>query len=137
MNYNQKDHSHCPPKNSPCGNEGEHRCCLCLKPKDMTQDWKEKIVDVLSNHYNDIFYGDVEPEKQNDGIINFIESLLKEERNAILSEVEREVEKKLEKWDESAEELEDGWGNYTVCLPWELKEKKLDISTTINNLRVK
>lgn len=32
-------HSHCPTKNSPCGNEGEHRCCLCLKP--IKNNWKE------------------------------------------------------------------------------------------------
>lgn len=57
--------------------------------------------------------------------------------NKVLDEVKREVEKKLEKWDESAEELEDGWGNYTVCLPWELKEKKVDISTIIDQLKLK
>lgn len=41
MNYNQKDHCHCPTENSPCGNEGEHRCCLCLKP--IKNNWKELL----------------------------------------------------------------------------------------------
>lgn len=27
--YNQRDHTHCPDTNSPCGFEGKHRCCLC------------------------------------------------------------------------------------------------------------
>ena len=29
------------------------------------KNWKEKIIDVLSNHYNDIFYGRGDEEKQN------------------------------------------------------------------------
>lgn len=57
--------------------------------------------------------------------------------NKVLDEVKNSLEKELEKWDESAEELEDGWGNYTVCLPWELKEKKVDISTIISQLKLK
>lgn len=57
--------------------------------------------------------------------------------NKVLEIVKSEVEKKLEKWDESAQELEDGWGNYTVFLPWELKYNKKDISTIIDNLKVK
>jgi len=57
--------------------------------------------------------------------------------NDILDEVKNSLAKELEKWDESAEELEDGWGNYTVCLPWQLKEKKVDISTIIDNLKQK
>lgn len=28
---NRADHTHCPAKDSPCGIEGEHRCCLCKK----------------------------------------------------------------------------------------------------------
>lgn len=32
--YNKRDHVHCPQTNSPCGLEGEHRCCLCEKPVD-------------------------------------------------------------------------------------------------------
>ena len=31
--YNKRDHTHCPDTNSPCGIEGEHRCCLCLEDK--------------------------------------------------------------------------------------------------------
>ena len=27
-------HSHCPIKNSPCGIEGKHRCCICKKEYD-------------------------------------------------------------------------------------------------------
>ncbi len=64
-----------------------------------------------------------------------IQDIRDEERNKVLEQVKTEVEKELEKWDESAAELEDGWGNYTVCLPWELKEKKVDISTIIENLK--
>lgn len=69
--------------------------------------------------------------------IDKIDRLLIEERNKVLDEVRNEVEKEIEKWDESAEELEDGWGNYTVCLPWELKEKKVEISTIIDQLKLK
>lgn len=29
--YSHKDHIHCPEKDSPCGMEGSHRCCLCGK----------------------------------------------------------------------------------------------------------
>lgn len=29
--YSKSDHRHCPDHNSPCGIEGKHRCCLCLK----------------------------------------------------------------------------------------------------------
>ena len=35
MNYNQTDHRHCPATDSPCGIEGEHRCCLCEKPVEV------------------------------------------------------------------------------------------------------
>lgn len=57
--------------------------------------------------------------------------------NKVLELVQEEVEKELEKWDEQAAELEDGWGNYTICLPWELKEKKIVFSTIIENLKIK
>ncbi len=67
----------------------------------------------------------------------FINEYISKERNKVLDEVKNSLEKELEKWDESAEELEDGWGNYTVCLPWELKEKKVDISTIIDQLKLK
>lgn len=58
-------------------------------------------------------------------------------RTEVLDEVKNSLEKELEKWDESAAELEDGWGNYTVCLPWELKEKKVEISNIIDQLKLK
>jgi len=31
--YYRHDHKHCPDKNSPCGFEGPHRCCLCGEDK--------------------------------------------------------------------------------------------------------
>lgn len=30
--YNKRDHTHCPEKDSPCGIQGSHRCCLCEEP---------------------------------------------------------------------------------------------------------
>lgn len=108
----------------------------------VTQDWKEnniqQFLEEERNRYSKEYDNLID-----DGEIGELEAddLLEDHDtrliNFILSEVEKEVEKKLEQWDKSAEELEDGWGNYTVCLPWELKENKLDISTIINNLRVK
>ena len=113
MNYNQKDHSHCPSKNSPCGNEGEHRCCLCLKPSNVTQDWKEKV-------YHIIIHNGTSEEYLK--LVVLVESLLKEERLAVLSGVEKEVEKIVEN---------DPISKYTETLT--VKE----LSTTINILRVK
>lgn len=99
-------------------------------------NWKKKFDKELplDTFVNNSEYGSELKIKEVKG---FIESLLQEQRKEVLDEVKIEVEKELEKWDESAEELEDGWGNYTVCLPWELKEKKADISTFINQLKLK
>lgn len=32
--YNKRDHRHCSEKDSPCGIQGSHRCCLCEEPFD-------------------------------------------------------------------------------------------------------
>lgn len=60
--YNRTDHTHCPEKDSPCGIEGKHRCCICLipDPEQLTdEDWKKaakSIVEVTktkdSSHSN-------------------------------------------------------------------------------------
>lgn len=41
--YNKRDHTHCPPVDSPCGLKGEHRCCLCEEP--VQEQPKESIVE--------------------------------------------------------------------------------------------
>lgn len=82
----------------------------------VTQDWKEKI----RNDYKDIL-----SDKIIEKTIGYWESILKEQRNAVLSEVERGVEKQELK-SYSSKDVEIGF-NYA----------KEVFSTIINTLRVK
>lgn len=40
--YGFRDHTHCPGKDSPCGMEGKHRCCLCGSLQKESE-WEEEF----------------------------------------------------------------------------------------------
>lgn len=116
----------------------------------MTQDWKEKFDKKFASMY---LLADERIIELNINLLKgFISGLLKEERNAVLSEVERGVENIIDQ--------EATWYNTNNHIPntetvkgdehWEMIQKVVkdslteasgrmikDISTIINNLRIK
>ena len=97
----------------------------------MTQDWKEKLYKVIYEDcgnieitWGEVIDGNTQP------IFDCVESLLKEERTAVLEEVEREVEKLPVGYLVMGGEVDDvDAPGYSQC--------REDISTIINNIRVK
>lgn len=92
----------------------------------MTQEWKSYIRRTCENY---------------DDIIIMVESLLKEERNKVLSEVQSEVEKMEDTWikidKKTGEESYIGGSQCRSCSLYRDSIRPKDISTIIENLKVK
>lgn len=76
---NTQDHRHCPTKDSPCGIEGEHRCCLCGKPVGV-----ERIVEEIREEFKGEQFEWPLVDKLTQALQSYGEACREEERERII-----------------------------------------------------